>query len=204
MQWRHHGDRRTPLPRISLAALDHDNAKGEFYLTDIVRIARRRGLACGVVELPVEDLPGINTRADLAAAEALMQHRLRRAAMEEGASLDGAGDGLLSAPTPGSGAMSWSSRMSSSAPASRSATACAIRSFCHIEGAVVGAGRIVGPFARLRPGAVLEAEVHVGNFVEIKEARLGTGAKASHLSYLGDSDIGARRQYRRRHHHLQL
>ena len=67
-----------------------------------------------------------------------------------------------------------------------------IRSFCHIEGAVVGAGCIVGPFARLRPGAVLEAEVHVGNFVEIKEARLGTGAKASHLSYLGDSDIGAR------------
>jgi bifunctional UDP-N-acetylglucosamine pyrophosphorylase / glucosamine-1-phosphate N-acetyltransferase len=67
-----------------------------------------------------------------------------------------------------------------------------IRSFCHIEGAVVGAGAIVGPFARLRPGAVLEGEVHVGNFVEVKEARLGTGAKANHLSYIGDSEVGAR------------
>ena len=79
-----------------------------------------------------------------------------------------------------------------------------IRSFWHLEGATVGEGAIVGPFARLRPGAVLEAEVHVGNFVEVKEARLGAGVKANHLSYLGDSEIGARHQYRRRHDHLQL
>ncbi len=81
--------------------------------------------------------------------------------------------------------------MSSSAPASRSPTGARIRSFCHLEGAVVGAGAIVGPFARLRPGAVLEDEVHVGNFVEIKDARLGAGAKANHLTYIGDSTIGA-------------
>jgi bifunctional UDP-N-acetylglucosamine pyrophosphorylase / glucosamine-1-phosphate N-acetyltransferase len=174
-----------------LAALDRDNAKGEFYLTDIVRIARRRGLCCGVVELPVEDLAGINTRADLAAAEALMQHRLRRAAMEEGASLTAPETVFLSADT----------RLGRDVvvepnvvfgPGVEIGEGARIRSFCHIEGAVVGAGCIVGPFARLRPGAVLEAEVHVGNFVEIKEARLGTGAKASHLSYLGDSEIGAR------------
>ena len=174
-----------------LAALDRDNAKGEFYLTDIVRIARRRGLCCGVVELPVEDLAGINTRADLAAAEALMQHRLRRAAMEQGASLTAPETVFLSADT----------RLGRDVvvepnvvfgPGVEIGEGARIRSFCHIEGAVVGAGCIVGPFARLRPGAVLEAEVHVGNFVEIKEARLGTGAKASHLSYLGDSDIGAR------------
>ena len=87
--------------------------------------------------------------------------------------------------------MSSSSRTSSSAPASRSRTTSRIRSFSHLEGAEIAAGAIVGPFARLRPGAVLEEDVHVGNFVEVKATRLGAGAKANHLSYLGDSDIGA-------------
>ena len=174
-----------------LATIDPGNAKGEFYLTDIVQIARRCGLACGMVELPAEELIGINTRADLARAEALMQARLRRGAMEAGATLVAPETVFLSADT----------RLGRDAviepnvvfgPGVEIGEGARIRSFSHIEGAVVGVGAIVGPFARLRPGAVLEAEVHVGNFVEIKASRLGIGAKASHLSYIGDSEIGAR------------
>jgi bifunctional UDP-N-acetylglucosamine pyrophosphorylase/glucosamine-1-phosphate N-acetyltransferase len=171
-------------------ALDSSNAKHEFYLTDIVGIARRRGLACRAVELPADELVGINTRADLAAAEALMQGRLRRAAMAGGAALVAPETVFLSADT----------RLGRDVvvepnvvfgPGVVIGEGARIRSFCHLEGAVVGVGSIVGPFARLRPGAVLEAEVHVGNFVEIKEARLGKGAKASHLSYIGDGEVGA-------------
>lgn len=171
-------------------ALDRDNAKGEFYLTDIVRAARRRGLACRVIELPVDELVGINTRADLAEAEALMQVRLRHAAMTAGATLVAPETVFLAADT----------RLGRDVvvepnvvfgPGVEIGEGARIRSFCHIEGAAVGAGSIVGPFARLRPGAMLAAEVHVGNFVEIKEALLGAGAKANHLSYIGDSAIGA-------------
>ncbi len=120
-----------------------------------------------------------------------MQARLRRAAMAGGATLVAPETVFLSADT----------RLGRDVviepnvvfgPGVEIGEGARIRSFCHIEGAVVGAGAIVGPFARLRPGAVLEAEVHVGNFVEIKATRLGIGAKASHLSYIGDSEIGAR------------
>ena len=144
-----------------------------------------------MVELPAEELIGINTRTDLARAEALMQARLRRGAMEAGATLVAPETVFLSADT----------RLGRDAviepnvvfgPGVEIGEGARIRSFSHIEGAVVGVGAIVGPFARLRPGAVLEAEVHVGNFVEIKASRLGIGAKASHLSYIGDSEIGAR------------
>ena len=174
-----------------LGALDRGNAKGEFYLTDIVQIARRCGLVCGMIELPAEELIGINTRADLARAEALMQARLRGAALAGGATLVAPETVFLSADT----------RLGRDVviepnvvfgPGVEVGEGARIRSFCHLEGAVVGAGAIVGPFARLRPGAVLDAEVHVGNFVEIKASRLGAGAKASHLSYIGDSEIGAR------------
>jgi bifunctional UDP-N-acetylglucosamine pyrophosphorylase/glucosamine-1-phosphate N-acetyltransferase len=176
--------------RDLVEALDRNNAKGEFYLTDIVQIARRRGLRCGVTELPAEELVGINTRADLAEAEALMQRRLRGAAMAAGATLVAPETVFFSADT----------RLGRDVVIEPNVTfgpgvvvgdGARIRSFCHLEGAVVGAGSIVGPFARLRPGAVLEAAVHVGNFVEIKEARLGAGAKANHLSYIGDSEVGA-------------
>lgn len=170
-------------------ALDRDNAKGEFYLTDIVRIARRHGLVCRTVELAAEELIGINTRAELAAAEALMQNRLRRAAMDCGVTLVAPQTVFLSADT----------RLGRDAVVEPNVTfgpgvtvgeGARIRSFSHLEGAAVGAGALVGPFARLRPGAVLEKEVHVGNFVEVKEARLGAGAKANHLSYIGDSEVG--------------
>jgi bifunctional UDP-N-acetylglucosamine pyrophosphorylase/glucosamine-1-phosphate N-acetyltransferase len=170
--------------------IGNDNAKREFYLTDIVAIARSQGLSCRVVELPAEELLGVNTRFELAQAEALMQDRLRRRAMDEGATLIAPETVFLAADT----------RLGRDVvvepnvvfgPGVKIADNVLIRSFSHLEGAEIAAGAIVGPFARLRPGAVLEAEVHVGNFVEVKATRLGAGVKASHLSYLGDSDVGA-------------
>jgi len=170
--------------------IGNDNAKREFYLTDIVAIAREQGLSCRVIELPADEVLGVNTRAELAAAEALMQDRLRCRAMENGATLIAPETVFLAADT----------RLGRDVviepnvvfgPGVRLADNVRIRSFSHLEGAEIGEGSIVGPFARLRPGAVLEADVHVGNFVEVKASRLGAGVKASHLSYLGDSDIGA-------------
>lgn len=170
--------------------LEDSNAKHEFYLTDIVGIARRRGLPAAHVELPAEEVLGVNTRAELAAAEALMQDRLRRRAMDEGATLIAPQTVFLAADT----------RLGRDVvvepnvvfgPGVTVADNVRIRAFSHLDGATVAAGAIVGPYARLRPGAVLERDVHVGNFVEVKAARLGAGAKANHLSYLGDAEIGA-------------
>jgi bifunctional UDP-N-acetylglucosamine pyrophosphorylase/glucosamine-1-phosphate N-acetyltransferase len=173
-----------------LDALDHDNAKGEFYLTDIVRLARRKGLVCRTVELPTEELVGINTRAELAEAEALMQCRLRRAAMDAGVTLVAPETVFLCADTQ-LGRDAVVEPNVTFGPGVTVGEGARIRSFSHLEGAAVGAGAQVGPFARLRPGAVLEEEVHVGNFVEVKAARLGTGAKANHLTYIGDAEVGA-------------
>jgi bifunctional UDP-N-acetylglucosamine pyrophosphorylase/glucosamine-1-phosphate N-acetyltransferase len=173
-----------------LDRIGNDNAKREFYLTDIVAIARGELLSCRVAELPAEDLLGVNTRAELAQAEALMQDRLRRRAMDGGATLIAPETVFLAADT----------RLGRDVvvephvvfgPGVTVADNVRIRSFSHLDGATVAAGAIIGPFARLRPGAVLERDVHVGNFVEVKATRLGAGVKASHLSYLGDSDIGA-------------
>src|SRR5271168_4493909 len=174
-----------------LDALDSDNAKREFYLTDVVAIARRKGLACRAVELPTEELLGVNTRAELAEAEALMQRRLRRAAMDSGVTLIAPETVFLSADTALGRDVVVEPNVTFG-PGVTVGEGARIRSFSHLEGATVGAGAIVGPFARLRPGAVLEEEVHVGNFVEVKAARLGAGAKAHHLSYIGDAEVGAR------------
>ena len=177
--------------RELLDALDRDNAKGEFYLTDIVQIARRTGLVCRTVEVSAEELIGINTRAELAEAEALMQRRLRRAAMDSGVTLVAPETVFLSADTQLGCDVVVEPNVTFGLGVTVEKGAW-IRSFSYLEGAVVGAGAIVGPFARLRPGAVLEEEVHVGNFVEVKAARLGTGTKANHLSYIGDAEVGAR------------
>jgi bifunctional UDP-N-acetylglucosamine pyrophosphorylase / glucosamine-1-phosphate N-acetyltransferase len=171
-------------------ALDRDNAKGELYLTDIVRIAHRQGLACRSVELPAEELIGINTRAELAEAEAVMQRRLRRAAMESGVTLIAPETVFLCADTRLGRDVVVEPNVTFG-PGVTVGEGARICSFSHLEGATVGASARVGPFARLRPGAVLEAEVHVGNFVEVKAARLGAGAKANHLSYIGDSEVGS-------------
>ena len=167
-----------------------NNAKREFYLTDIVAIARGRGLACTHVELPAEEVLGVNTRAELAEAEALMQGRLRQRAMAAGATLVAPETVFFSADT----------RLGRDVvvepnvvfgPGVSIADNVRVRAFSHLDGASVAEGAIVGPYARLRPGAVLERDVHVGNFVEVKATRLGAGAKANHLSYLGDSEIGS-------------
>ena len=172
-------------------ALDCNNAQNEFYLTAIVGLAAGKGLECRMIELPVEELIGINTRAELAAAEALMQDRLRRAAMAGGATLAAPETVFLSADT----------RLGRDVvvepnvvfgPGVVVGDGVRIRSFSHIEGAEIGAGCVVGPYARLRPGAVLDEDVRIGNFVEVKAARLGAGVHAMHLSYIGDAAIGAR------------
>jgi bifunctional UDP-N-acetylglucosamine pyrophosphorylase / glucosamine-1-phosphate N-acetyltransferase len=178
------------LPAL-LKALDRDNAKGEFYLTDIVGIARRAGLCCRAIELPAEELIGVNTRAELAHAEALMQARLRRRAMEAGATLIAPETVFLSADTL-LGRDCVVEPHVVFGPEVRVGEGARIHSFCHLERAVVGDGAKIGPFARMRGGTRLEEKVEVGNFVELKAAHLGKGAKAKHLSYLGDSEVGPR------------
>jgi bifunctional UDP-N-acetylglucosamine pyrophosphorylase/glucosamine-1-phosphate N-acetyltransferase len=174
-----------------LDALDRDNAKGEFYLTDIVRIARRKELLCRAVELPAEELIGINTRAELAEAEALMQRRLRHAVMAAGVTLIAPETVFLSADTQLGRDVVVEPNVTFG-PGVTVGEGARICSFSYMEGAAIGAGASIGPFARLRPGAVLEEEVHIGNFVEVKAARLGAGAKANHLTYIGDAEVGAR------------
>jgi bifunctional UDP-N-acetylglucosamine pyrophosphorylase / glucosamine-1-phosphate N-acetyltransferase len=134
---------------------------------------------------------GINTRAELAEAEALMQSRLRRAAMDAGATLVAPETVFLSVDTRLGRDVVVEPNVTFG-PGVSVGEGALIRSFSHLEGAVVGAGAQIGPFARLRPGAVLEDDVHLGNFVEVKAARLGAGAKANHLTYIGDAMIGAR------------
>jgi bifunctional UDP-N-acetylglucosamine pyrophosphorylase/glucosamine-1-phosphate N-acetyltransferase len=167
-----------------------DNAKGEYYLTDIVAIARADGLSCAVVEMPAEDVLGVNTRAELAAAEAIMQQRLRARAMADGATLIAPETVFLSADTVFGRDVVVEPNVVFGPGVSVGDDA-RIRSFSHLDGAEIGTGAIVGPYARLRPGAVLEEDVHVGNFVEVKATRIRAGAKANHLAYLGDSEIGA-------------
>jgi bifunctional UDP-N-acetylglucosamine pyrophosphorylase / glucosamine-1-phosphate N-acetyltransferase len=170
--------------------LENINAKREFYLTDIVGIARSRDLATTYVELPAEEVLGVNTRAELAAAEALMQDRLRHRAMADGATLIAPETVFFSADTRLGRDVVVEPNVVFGAGVSI-ADNVRIRAFSHLDGATIAEGAIVGPYARLRPGAVLERDVHVGNFVEVKATRLGAGAKANHLSYLGDADIGA-------------
>jgi bifunctional UDP-N-acetylglucosamine pyrophosphorylase/glucosamine-1-phosphate N-acetyltransferase len=171
--------------------VDNQNAKGEYYLTDIVELARRDGRACAVVEAPEAELMGVNSRAELAIAEALYQDLRRERAMEEGATLTDPRSVFFAADTKlGRDVVIGPNVIFG--PGVEIADDVEIRAFCHIEGARIGSGAVIGPFARLRPGAEIGADAHVGNFVEVKNSVLGTGAKANHLSYLGDADIGAR------------
>ncbi|HEU0156878.1 MAG TPA: DapH/DapD/GlmU-related protein, partial [Stellaceae bacterium] len=166
-----------------------ENSKGEYYLTDIVRIARAEGRRCGTLEIPLGEATGVNSRAELAAAEALMQQRLRERAMANGATLIAPETVFLCADTKLGRDVVIEPNVTFG-PGVSVGDGVHIRSFSHIEGAEIGANSIIGPFARLRPGAVLESRVHIGNFVEVKAARLGVGVKANHLTYLGDAEIG--------------
>ncbi len=171
--------------------LDNRNAKGEFYLTDCIAHARRDGRRCAFVEAPAEELLGVNSRIELAAAEALFQSAMRRKAMEEGATLTDPASVFFAADT----------RLGRDVVIGPNvqfglgveiADDVEIRAFCHIEGARIERGATVGPFARIRPGSVIGEQARVGNFVELKKTELGAGAKAPHLTYLGDAKIGAK------------
>ncbi len=173
-----------------LDGIDAANAKGEYYLTDIVAAARRSGEICRVVEAQAIEALGVNSRAELAAAEAAMQDRLRRRAMDNGATLI----------DPASVWFSHDTRLGRDVtiepsvvfgPGVSVGDGVEIRAFSHLERASVENGAIIGPFARLRPGADIGPGAHIGNFVEIKNARIEAGAKANHLSYIGDADVGA-------------
>jgi len=173
-----------------LDRVGNDNAKGEFYLTDIVALARAEGLRCAVVEGDESEMLGINTRMHLAAAERVIQDRLRRVAMDGGATLI----------DPDTVTLSMDTRLGRDVtigpfcvfgPKVTIGDGVEIKGFCHFEDCVVDPGAILGPYARLRPGATVGQGAHVGNFVEIKKATVEAGAKVNHLTYIGDARVGA-------------
>lgn len=173
-----------------LGAVRNDNAKGEYYLTDVVALARQDGERAVAVEAPEAELRGINSRAELAEAEAVMQARLRAAAFEVGVTMQAPETVFLAADTVLAPDVVIGPHVVFG-PGVTVAEGADIRAFSHLEGAQVGRDAIIGPYARLRPGTVVEARAHVGNFVELKAATLGEGAKANHLTYLGDTSVGA-------------
>jgi len=171
------------------AKLSNDNAKGEYYLTDLVGLATEAGHNCAFVECDEEETIGINSRSELAEAETIMQDRLREAAMANGATLIDPASVYFSHDTKIGQDVTIDSNVYFG-PGVEICDGVHIRAFCHIEGAFVENNAIIGPFARLRPGADIGEDVHIGNFVEVKNATLATGAKANHLSYIGDAKIG--------------
>ncbi len=175
----------TCLPKIG-----NDNAQGEYYLTDIVGIAHREGVTCEVMNIVVDHIWGINTRAQLAEHERILQYRLRDKAMQNGATLI----------NPDTVHFSWDTEVGQDVLIEPNvffgkgvsiADNVTVHAFSHLEGVRVEKGASIGPFARIRPGSVLEENSKIGNFVEVKKTRVGKGAKASHLTYLGDGEIGA-------------
>jgi bifunctional UDP-N-acetylglucosamine pyrophosphorylase/glucosamine-1-phosphate N-acetyltransferase len=174
-----------------LAQVGNDNANGEYYLVDIVNIATLEGRACAVIVTDdADEVGGINSRGELAEAEGRWQARRRIRAMAEGATLI----------APETVFFAWDTQVGRDVtiepnvlfgPGVTVADNVVIHAFSHLEGATLESGVAIGPYARLRPGAVLKAGSKVGNFVEIKNAVLGAGAKANHLTYLGDATVGA-------------
>ena len=174
-----------------LSELRPNNVQKELYLTDVVEIARARGLRCAYAEAPEGEFLAINSRAELAAAEAAIQTQLRAAAMEGGATLIDPATVWLSYDTELGKDVTIGPNVFFG-PGVKIGDGVVIHSFCHLTDAKVASGATIGPFARLRPGADVGPGVHIGNFVEIKNARLGDGAKANHFAYLGDARIGAK------------
>jgi bifunctional UDP-N-acetylglucosamine pyrophosphorylase / glucosamine-1-phosphate N-acetyltransferase len=179
-----------PTALAILERIGNDNRKGEYYLTDAVAIARAMGCKAKVIETEEDEVRGINTNAQLAETAAVLQERLRKAAMEQGVTLVAPETVFLSSDTK-FGREVVVEPFVVFGPGVTVEDNAVIRSFSHLERAHVGKGAQVGPYARLRPGARLQENVHVGNFVEIKEALIETGAKANHLSYIGDATVGA-------------
>ena len=173
-----------------LRQVNDDNAKGEFYLTDIVALARSTGGTAAVVEGLESELLGVNDRSDLARAEAEFQRRKREDAMTGGATLT----------APETVFFSYDTEVGQDVviepnvvfgPGSKVHSGAHIRAFSHIEGATVASGVVIGPYARLRPGADIGEGARIGNFVEVKESMIEAGAKINHLAYIGDAHVGA-------------
>lgn len=173
----------------ALASVDNRNASQEFYLTDIVQIARQAGVDVGVVTGSESEFLGVNSRAELAQAEAAFQSHRRRDLIDSGVLLE-APDTLFCAFDASVGRDARIEPYVVIGPGVTVESGAHIRAFSHLEGAHVSAGAIVGPYARLRPGAELAENVRIGNFVEVKNAEIATGAKVNHLSYIGDARIG--------------
>jgi bifunctional UDP-N-acetylglucosamine pyrophosphorylase/glucosamine-1-phosphate N-acetyltransferase len=173
-----------------LARVGNDNAAGEYYLPDIVMIASADGRSSVAIEIAQEECSGINSRAELAGVELAWQRRTRKAMMDEGVSLI----------APETVWFSFDTRIGRDSivepnvvfgPGVTIAERARVRAFSHLEGARIEEGAEIGPYARLRPGTEIGVNAKIGNFVETKKARLGPGAKANHLTYLGDADVGA-------------
>lgn len=173
-----------------LDQLTNDNAQGEYYLTDLVKIASENGKSVQVVIADEREVQGVNSRQDLAKVEALLQDRLRAAAMAQGVTLRAPETIFLAADLICETDIIIEPHVVIEAGCTIRRGA-HIKAFSHLEGAEIGAGAIIGPYARLRPGADIGKEVKIGNFVEVKKARFEDGAKANHLTYIGDAIIGA-------------
>jgi len=173
-----------------LEAIDDRNAKREFYLTDAVAIAPRMGRDAVAIETEEDEVRGINSQAQLAEAEAVLQQRLRAAALEAGVSMVAPDTVHLAADTKLARDVVIEPYVVFG-PGVTVEEGAVIRSFSHIEGAHIGKGASVGPYARLRRGAQLGPNAKIGNFVEIKQAEIGANAHAMHLTYIGDSRVGA-------------
>lgn len=173
-----------------LSRLGNANAKGEYYLTDLVALARADGRPCAAVECTEAETMGVNSRAELAQAEAQFQSAARAAAMAGGATLVAPGTVFFSHDTRLGRDVTVAPNVVFG-PGVTVEDGVEIGAFCHLEGCTLRSGAAVGPFARLRPGAEIAGGARVGNFVEIKNAVLGEGAKANHLAYVGDATVGA-------------
>ncbi|KQI72817.1 bifunctional N-acetylglucosamine-1-phosphate uridyltransferase/glucosamine-1-phosphate acetyltransferase [Loktanella sp. 5RATIMAR09] len=172
-------------------AVGNENAAGEYYLTDIIGIARARGLSATVVRCDEAETLGVNSRAELSRAEALFQQHAREIAQEDGVTLT-APETVFFAHDTVIGRDTVIEPNVVFGPGVTVESGATIRAFSHLEGCHVARGAVVGPYARLRPGAELAEDVKIGNFVEIKNAQIAEGAKVNHLSYIGDATIGAR------------
>jgi bifunctional UDP-N-acetylglucosamine pyrophosphorylase/glucosamine-1-phosphate N-acetyltransferase len=173
-----------------LKRIGDNNRKREFYLTDAVEIARGMQLDAVVVEVEEDDVRGINTKSQLAEAEAVAQARLRQKALDAGVTLVAPETVFLAADTKFGKDVVVEPYVVFGEKVTVDDGA-VVHAFSHLVGAHIGKGASVGPFARLRPGARLGESARVGNFVEVKEASLEAGAKANHLSYIGDATVGA-------------
>jgi bifunctional UDP-N-acetylglucosamine pyrophosphorylase/glucosamine-1-phosphate N-acetyltransferase len=173
-----------------LAEVRNDNAKGEFYLTDIVTLARGRKLRCAAARCEENDVLGVNSQAELAVAERVFQDAVRKRMMDAGVTLVAPETVFFSHDTQIAPGVTIEPNVVFM-PGVSVGPGALIHSFCHFANARVEAEAELGPYARLRPGAVIGKGAHIGNFVEVKNTTIGEGAKANHLSYLGDGEVGA-------------